>query len=124
MKMNNHSNNRSLFTTLLFFSGLLFSITAKPAVDDTIIQGGNQLVLNGAGYRSAYGLRMYTAGLYLLVKNTTAQEIINDNHPMAVLMVINSSLITADRLEKSTREGLMNTTDGNITPVKKEYYPW
>ncbi len=112
--------NGSLFSVIFLITGSLSLLTAKPAINDTVLLNETRLVLNGAGYRSAYGLRMYTAGLYLVSKNNAAQAIIDDDSPMEVLMVINSSLITGDRLEKSTREGFVNATDGNIAPVSKE----
>jgi hypothetical protein len=51
---------------------------------------------------------MYTGGLYLVKKSSAAQAIIDEYSSMAVLMVINSSLITGDRLKKSTRDGCVN----------------
>jgi hypothetical protein len=108
------------FTSIFVISGSFCSLTAKPAINDTVLLDETKLILNGAGYRSAYGLRMYTGGLYLISKNSSAQSIIDDNTPMAVLMVINSSLITGDRLEKSTREGFVNATGGNITLISEE----
>jgi hypothetical protein len=111
---------RLFFTTAMVIAGSFCTLTAKTAIDDTVLIDGTKLLLNGAGYRSAYGLRMYTGGLYLVSKNSAAQTIIDDNSPMAVLMIINSSLITGDRLEKSTREGFVNATGNNITPISDE----
>lgn len=108
------------FTTVVLITGSFCSLTAKPAIDDAVLVDSTKLLLNGAGYRNFYGLRMYTGGLYLVSKNSAAQTIIDDNAPMAVLMIINSSLITGDRLEKSTREGFVNATGNNITPISNE----
>lgn len=82
--------------------------------------GKTRLILNGSGMRTAFGMLMYTGGLYLLQKNDNDKEIMNADVPMAVKMVINSSLITSERLGKSMMEGFVNSTGGKMGPVETQ----
>ncbi|MGK5092062.1 chalcone isomerase family protein [Deltaproteobacteria bacterium TL4] len=87
---------------------------------DTLKSGDIQLVLNGGGKRSKFFMKLYVAGLYLQQKSSEAQKIINDNQPMAIRLHITSGLITSDKMEKATRDGFRNATDGKDGSLKTE----
>lgn len=96
---------------------VLISLVNGSTMEEKITTCDTALILNGEGFRTAYGMNMYLCSLYLPKKNSDPAGIINSDTPMAVKMVIYSSLITGKRLEKSTREGFMNSTEGNPGPL-------
>jgi hypothetical protein len=99
-----------MIITVAFFA---ISMAIGNTMEEKITSGDSVLILNGEGFRNAYGMKMYICGLYLIKKCSDSDGIINGDSPMAVKMIIYSSLITGKRLEKSTREGFMNSTGGN-----------
>ena len=60
---------------------------------------------------------MYVGALYLAEHNSSPDEIIEEDKPMAISLHITSSLITSERMEEATREGFHNSTGGNTAPV-------
>lgn len=89
-------------------------------MDETVTLEGQNLVLNGAGVRVKWFVKGYVAGLYLQEKSNDAEAIINADAPMAVRLVITSSLITPERMSESTRDGFVRSTQGNIAPIEAE----
>lgn len=82
--------------------------------------GKTRLVLNGAGVRTKYLLKLYVGGLYLKEKSQDPEAIIRADEPMAIKLHIISSLITSERMEESTREGFEKATGGNINSIKEK----
>ena len=80
--------------------------------------GKTVLILNGAGVRTKYLLKLYVGGLYLKEKGQNPEDIIKADEPMAIRLHIISSLITSERMEESTREGFEKATGGNSGPVR------
>jgi hypothetical protein len=109
-----------LFFLLIVITAIQSEATDQRQMGNTIQVDDITLVLNGAGFRTAYGMRIYKCGLYLLKKNSNASEITDADQPMAIRMIIVSSLITGARLEKTTREGFANATNNNLTPIDSE----
>ena len=111
-------------TIPVLFSVLLICIKMQAVgtqlMESKLNLADTSLILNGAGYRTAYGLKLYQSGLYLVKKNRDPQQITDANAPMAVRMIILSSLITGERLEKSTREGLHNSTGNNLHLIEAQ----
>lgn len=102
-------------SAIFIITCIVISITPVngSTLEEKLTINGTALILNGEGFRNAYGMKMYLCGLYLPSKNSDPVSIIDSDTPMAVKMIIYSSLITGKRLEKSTREGFMNSTNGN-----------
>ena len=104
---------------VLFFATSAFALeVAGVNMPDTIKAGGNDLVLNGAGVRSKFFIKVYVGGLYLKEKSGDADKIIAADEPMAIKMVIITGLVTSDKMEAAFREGFENSTKGNIAPIK------
>ena len=101
------------------FIGTVSSVLSDPIATE-LATGDTTLTLNGSGFRTAFGIRLYQSGLYLQQRNNDPDFIINDNAPMAVRMIILSSLITAKRLSKSTSEGFLNATNGNLDSISAQ----
>jgi hypothetical protein len=96
------------------------SIATDVAFKNTREINGETLTLNGAGFRTFLGFKMYSGALYLKAKSKNSPEIINGDFPMAVSMIIISSLITGEKLEKSTLEGFQKSTNKNCIPIELE----
>jgi hypothetical protein len=95
------------------------AIIADP-LPDTLRKGETLLICNGKGTRSRYMIKAYTAALYLEKRMSDAPGIIHASSPMAIRMHIISGLITADRLEESTREGFRNSLEGKTEQLRNE----
>ncbi len=105
----------------LFLAGSAYAVEIAGAnVPESISAAGKTLVLNGAGARSKYMMKVYVVGLYLPQKNGNAQAILNANEAQAVRLVITSGLITSKKMEDTVREGFEKSTNGNIAPIKSQ----
>ena len=89
-------------------------------IPGNIKAGNTGLVLNGAGIRTKFFLKLYVGGLYLKNPNNDPQEIINTDEEMAIKLHIISSMITSEKMENAVNEGFENSTNGNIEPIKEE----
>jgi hypothetical protein len=89
-------------------------------IPDTLAAGKEKLVLNGAGYRTKFYMKIYIGALYLLQKSSDQNQIINADKPMAIKMHIVSSLISSKKMIKAVNAGFDNATGGNIAPIQKE----
>jgi hypothetical protein len=117
-----------MFKKLLFLlAALLLPTTTAHAgkvggisMPDTLKASHSNLVLNGAGIRTKFFLKLYVGGLYLANPSHNAAGIIEADAPMAIRLHIISSMITSKRMEKATREGFANATRGNISPIQPQ----
>ncbi|MBP8650899.1 MAG: chalcone isomerase family protein [Deltaproteobacteria bacterium] len=105
---------------MLFVSTGYALEVGKVNVPESITAGGSDLVLNGAGIRSKFGLKLYVGSLFLPQKSNDAQAIMAADEPMAIRLNIISGMITSEKMEDATREGFENATKGNIAPIKSE----
>ncbi len=78
-----------------------------------------ELILNGAGVRSKFFMELYVAGLYLKQKDPDPGNIIQADEPMAIRLHIISSMITSKKMEDATREGFINSTNGDAGAIKE-----
>jgi hypothetical protein len=85
---------------------------------DTLSAGSKNLVLNGAGIRTKFFIKVYVAGLYLAQKDSNAQAIVNGDDLMAVRLQVISGMVDSKKMEKATMEGFESATNGNIAPIK------
>ena len=70
---------------------LLLSSTCVSALEmggvmlpDSMKAGDTNLLLNGAGMRKKFGLKVYVAGLYLKAKNSNSAAVLNADEPMGL----------------------------------------
>jgi hypothetical protein len=73
--------------------------------------------LQGAGTRVKFWMDMYAMGLYLENKTNNASQIINEDKCMGIRIEIISGLITAEKMEKATRDGFKNSTNNNTKAI-------
>ena len=104
----------------LFSPALLSKEIAGVKIPESITAGKTKLVLNGAGARKKFFMKMYVGALYLAETNSFPDKIIEADEPMAISLHITSSLITSERMEEATREGFQNSTGGNNEPLADE----
>lgn len=110
-----------LVVIVLFFSPALFSKEiAGVNIPDSITAGKTKLILNGAGIRKKFFMKLYVGALYLAERNSSHGKIIEADEPMAISLNITSSMITSERMEEATREGFQNSTGGNTSPIADE----
>lgn len=76
-------NFTHLLRAAMFAACCVFSLTAAAEVtvsgvryEETAVLGGNKLKLNGAGTRYKGPFKVYTAGLYVVKKTTTTEEVL------------------------------------------------
>ncbi len=108
-----------LTLSLVLFSGL--SSAAKVggvSLPQALKAGDQSLMLNGAGIRKKFFIKLYVSALYLQDKSNNAAAIIENDAPMAIRLSIVSSLINSKKMEKATREGFESSTNGNTQPLK------
>ena len=53
---------------------------------DSLMAGKDELLINGAGFRKKFFIKVYAAGLYLKEKQTDPQKIMDADAPMAIRM--------------------------------------
>ena len=89
-------------------------------IPDSIETGPTRLILNGAGVRTKFFMKLYVGGLYLEQKRSEPKYLIETDEPMAIRLHIISSLITSEKMEKVTREGFVKSTGGKIAPIEAQ----
>ena len=114
--------NFKKFKIYLFISFCLFAVSTTSANEtpQTIEYQNNKLVLNGQGTRIVFFMKVYQGSLYLEAKSSDADQIINDNAPMAIRIDVTSEMVTADAMKKALSEGLEKSTNNDTGPISKE----
>lgn len=87
-------------------------------IPETLDIDGNALVLNGQGLRKMMMMKIYKGALYLPEKSSDAASIIAADKPMAIRLEMVSGLITSEKMEEATLEGLEKATGGNLEPIQ------
>lgn len=106
---------------LLMTASFCYAIeVAGIALPDSLHAGKTELILNGAGVRTKFFLKLYACGLYLKQKSREPEKIIASDETMAVRLHMISSMITADKMESTLREGFERSTKGNTAPIKPQ----
>ena len=79
----------------------MVSTISMAEVPQTIEYKENELVLNGHGTRIIFFMKVYEGSLYLKNKSADAEQIINENAPMAVRIDVISEMVSADAMKKA-----------------------
>lgn len=90
--------------------GVLGSATAAVDVSgvkyqESLSVGGKELVLNGAGVRTKFILKVYAAGLYLPAKESTAEGVLASAGPRRIRLVMMRD-VTSDSFGSAFMDGL------------------
>ena len=87
---------------------------------DALTAGKDKLILNGAGLRKKFIIKVYAGGLYLLQKNNDPKKIVDADAPMAIRMQFIYDGVSNKDLVDTWNEGFAKATGGNISPIKAE----
>jgi len=87
---------------------------------DTLVIGSDQLVLNGAGLRRKFFIKVYAAGLYLRARTDDARAIVAGDEPMAVRMQFLYDGVSPEKLIAAWDEGFAHATGGDLTPIQPQ----
>lgn len=109
----------SLVILLLFVSPASGQVIEGVDLPETLSIGNSQLILNGAGVRTKWFLDLYVAGLYLDKANDQPGQIITAEQPMAIRLVVTSSMISSSKMENGIRKGFSNATAGHISHLQE-----
>lgn len=110
----------ALTLALLANAGLALEVQGTQ-LDDTAKVGGSDLLLNGAGVRSAgLGREVYVAGLYLREKSQSAEKTIASKQPKRVTLVFHRDMKGAV-LHAAFRDGIsLNATGADMDKLGTE----
>jgi hypothetical protein len=92
----------------------------KVTLPDSLMAGNDTLLLNGAGFRVKFFMKMYVGGLYLMQKNHDPQMIIDADETMALKLHIVSGMITTKKMTDAINEGFKNSLGENVSSFKNE----
>jgi hypothetical protein len=92
----------------------------KVTLPDSLMAGEDTLLLNGAGLRKKFIIKVYAGGLYLKQKDTDPVKIIDEDAPMAIRMHFIHNGVSSKKLVDGWNKGFMNGTGGNIAPIQTE----
>ncbi|MEZ4529127.1 MAG: chalcone isomerase family protein, partial [Desulfobacterales bacterium] len=106
--------------TLLLVSPALAKEIGGANLPDTLKAGNEELLLNGAGLRTKFVVKVYAGGLYLKARNSDAQKIVAADEPMAIRMQFIHDGVDAKKLIEAWNEGFANATGGNPASIKPE----
>ncbi len=81
---------------------------------DTLTAGKDQLVLNGAGLRKKFVVKVYAGALYLLQKSNDVAKIVSADEPMAIRMHFIHDSVAPDKLIAAWNEGFAKTNTSAI----------
>jgi hypothetical protein len=110
-------NRRTIVKSLIAIALLAAGVNTFAAVDvagvkfdDSVTVAGKELKLNGAGLRTKLIFKVYAAGLYLPEKKSAVADILAQQGPRRVQLVMMREL-TSDEFGKAFMEGLNANTD-------------
>ena len=111
-----------LILLLIISSASGFSQTKVGGVElpNEVLVKENRMQLHGAGTRVKLWMDMYAMGLYLSTDIKNAEQIILKDESMGIRLQIISALITSEKMEKATREGFKNSSNGGMAHLKLE----
>jgi Chalcone isomerase-like len=89
-------------------------------IPSSITIDSTTLILNGAGVRNKFHLKVYVAALYLPSKSSVPVDIINKDETQLVVVHITSILMTSSSMTKYISEGFVRSTGGKTASIQKE----
>ncbi len=117
---------RKLLLILLVFTTAYVSAKtiAGKNIPDTFNAGGTNLILNGAGIRTKFGIaKVYAGGLYLKAKSGNAAQIIAADEPMGIRLHFLRD-VDKDKIQGAWSEGYKNSAGGaynSLLPKIQEF---
>jgi hypothetical protein len=87
---------------------------------DSLMAGEDTLLLNGAGLRKKFFIKVYAGGLYLKQKDANPVKIVDEDAPMAIRMHFIHNGVSSEKLVNGWNKGFKNGTGGNIASIQTE----
>lgn len=100
-----------LLTLFFSTSSLAVEVAGVPVPEQIPIAGGEALILNGAGTRSKFFIKVYVGALYLPTRTTDADQAIDMPGEKRVLMHFVYDDVPAAKITKGWEEGFRNNLD-------------
>lgn len=88
------------FIILIWITSVYAKDVGGIKVDESVNFANLTMSLQGAGVRSKFIFDIYVGALYLKNKTDNPKQIIEDNSPMDIRMVITSSLVTGAKMRE------------------------
>lgn len=119
--MTSHSVRRvALVAVLLAGPGLQAAEVAGIRVEEKLRVGNNELVLNGAGLRSRFFIKVYVGALYVAEKTASPAAIVDSAAPRRISLRMLREL-DAEALVSALDEGLRNNLSaGELAELKPQ----
>jgi hypothetical protein len=105
---------------LCFALPALAATVAGVSLEDSVTVNGQKLVLNGAGIRKKFFIKVYVGGLYLPAKQSNAAAILAADSPRRQVMHFLYS-VSKDQMCEAWEEGLEDNTHGPSAEVKANF---
>ncbi len=86
---------------------------------DSATVGGTKLILNGAGLRTKFFVKVYAGGLYLKSKSTAAESIIAADEPMAIKLQFLRE-VPREKITEAWSEGFKKSAGSKFGAMKAE----
>jgi hypothetical protein len=109
-----------MISRLVLSALMLFSTVAGVKLDDTVSVNGQNLVLNGAGIRKKFFIKVYVGALYLTAKQSDAAAILAADAPRRMVMHFVYS-VGKDKIAEAWEEGLRDNTPTASAEVKANF---
>src|SRR5258705_12785884 len=117
---------RLKITPLLLSLMLLVPLVSSAAIvagvnmEDKTTVNGQTLVLNGAGIRKKFFIKVYVGGLYLAAKQSDAAAVITSDSPRRMLLHFLYGVSKA-QISEAWTEGLQDNTPNASAEVKANF---
>lgn len=103
---------------LAVFAPLSFAVEIGGVTLPGSLTAGNvPLVLNGAGVREKFFVKVYAGALYLQKKSADARGVIQAEEPMAIRMHFIHDKVSSRKLIDTWNEGFQRSTAGNTASI-------
>lgn len=106
------------FVVLAYIPSQAQKVVSGVKLDAKITVEDQDLILNGAGIREKLWFELYVGSLYVEKKSNNANEIINSKDAVAIRLDVLSSMVTSKKMVAALDEGLVNSTNNNMAPLK------
>ncbi|HOP63630.1 MAG TPA: chalcone isomerase family protein [Spirochaetota bacterium] len=85
--------------------------------------GGKDVVANGSGTRTKWGMTLYNATLFVPqeMKGAAASDIIDKNEPMSIYIKIRSGMISKDKFVSAVSDGFDSAAKSGYSANKQAY---
>ena len=109
-----------LLTAALAAAPLFAANVGGVNLEDRITVGGHNMVLNGAGIRKKFMIKIYVGALYTAAKESSAERIIATDTPRRLVMHFLYG-VDKGKIAEAWTEGLEDNTPNASAEVKKNF---